>query len=1192
MKRSSVFWSAAILSLSVALVPVAAQTVTSVQPPVLGQSIARALARINLAGAPNSGKTISDGLAFTVDGTAYGRGTWTYEFNFSGGLNIPGAIEVTPSSNDVIVSFLKLAEDINANPNVPFWAQYYFPAPGDDFGIGNGWFMLVWKYDNEWRLTPSGGLNIAEAADPGGDMSIANFSTNNNDVFPVFLWLEGTGLDSLNNTTSVKLRHDVNTNEVYNATLTAKYYNTATAKIPLSTGIGSPPVFPSLGDYDLEVNGVIVLDKAVTLVQNLLDDQSFRLHSSGGAAIWAAHNSWDYMLSPYWRRTMPYPTTDGLRKGSVWRQFAPRVYPFQTDDAIDSNSTDGAGLAGGDNEYGSLQWSTTGDGVHRLWQSAYVNFAQPTTLTLTGVLAAGAEQRDMTYGIQLRSGDENGTIVAETPPGQRLVNAFDWLDFSLSGAFPAGTTQVTVVFYGEHPEIGPKALHIDSVLLRVDSDHPTPPRVTGMTTPAYAAAGSSDVSITLTGANLTAGQTSVRLEENIVSFGTANWGDVGKFLSMPGEQYEKGRSFATYEWRDGDVAVLTGGTGVVPGEYTVVRRVDDGTIELASDINGAAIDINNRTVTGWIRHPAIEATSVSASGSQLTATFDLTDVPAGSRNIVVQVGDKPPVVWRDGFQVAQPGPSLVNGSFELPEAPQDCNNRTETFIPANDWVRRYWSGYLDIPSGATPNLWYRDDRWIAGGYDLPSCPPADRGLHYASTNAYSSKGTAQYSQTVTADAGKIYTLSGFFGHTDLNKISLSLLDGDSAAPAMTGATTEVLPAGSFQDWTFAYVTGTATGGLMTAAWEVENVGSTGPRAAWTDHLVLEECTQPVTVTSVSPPAIANDVFGPVTLTITGSGFSGTPVIHFVATGHGLEVDNVVVVNDTTITCEVNNWPTPATVAFDVIVRSNGCIGELSEGFVTASTALLNPEFEDPAANLNCDPRTPNTDRIDFWNFSDQLIREGDVHAPAECPLLSCSCPTQMEGCAGGHYASMSTGEGEDEIAWQTLKVIPGSGSNFGGFFSWGGSGTVNIKLVDGYGPDGTVLASTSVPQGNEWCFASVEGFAQGHLVTVVWELVGTTPGVPSAVHADSMRFAASPCHDPFADVDSDGDVDQEDFAVLQRCYTGPNLGPVADEPVQCACLDVEGSGGMPDNDIDAGDLAKFQLCASGPFILADPACDD
>lgn len=73
------------------------------------------------------------------------------------------------------------------------------------------------------------------------------------------------------------------------------------------------------------------------------------------------------------------------------------------------------------------------------------------------------------------------------------------------------------------------------------------------------------------------------------------------------------------------------------------------------------------------------------------------------------------------------------------------------------------------------------------------------------------------------------------------------------------------------------------------------------------------------------------------------------------------------------------------------------------------------------------------------------------------------------------------------------------------------------------------------------------------------------------------------CNDPFADADKDGDVDQADFAVFQKCYSGPGGGMYPG----CLCFDRG-----RDNDVDPDDLAAFNACASGPGILANPACDD
>ncbi|UCD30005.1 MAG: hypothetical protein JSV03_05890, partial [Planctomycetota bacterium] len=86
-----------------------------------------------------------------------------------------------------------------------------------------------------------------------------------------------------------------------------------------------------------------------------------------------------------------------------------------------------------------------------------------------------------------------------------------------------------------------------------------------------------------------------------------------------------------------------------------------------------------------------------------------------------------------------------------------------------------------------------------------------------------------------------------------------------------------------------------------------------------------------------------------------------------------------------------------------------------------------------------------------------------------------------------------------------------------------------------------------------------------------------------------------PCSDPFADVDEDGDVDQDDFAMFQLCYSGNGI-QYPGTLDYCACLDQgdETGDGLPDfdGDIDSFDFDAFQNCASGPDIPADITCDD
>jgi len=66
------------------------------------------------------------------------------------------------------------------------------------------------------------------------------------------------------------------------------------------------------------------------------------------------------------------------------------------------------------------------------------------------------------------------------------------------------------------------------------------------------------------------------------------------------------------------------------------------------------------------------------------------------------------------------------------------------------------------------------------------------------------------------------------------------------------------------------------------------------------------------------------------------------------------------------------------------------------------------------------------------------------------------------------------------------------------------------------------------------------------------------------------------------DFDDDGDVDQEDFGIIQSCLTGPAVGPPAP-----GCEDANLDG---DLDVDQDDVAKFQLCISGPNVPGDHNC--
>ena len=79
-----------------------------------------------------------------------------------------------------------------------------------------------------------------------------------------------------------------------------------------------------------------------------------------------------------------------------------------------------------------------------------------------------------------------------------------------------------------------------------------------------------------------------------------------------------------------------------------------------------------------------------------------------------------------------------------------------------------------------------------------------------------------------------------------------------------------------------------------------------------------------------------------------------------------------------------------------------------------------------------------------------------------------------------------------------------------------------------------------------------------------------------------QALAPCDCGQP-GDLDGDSDVDQSDFAVIQRCYdpspAGPGLLPIC----QCADLNQDGRVGRED-------VHLFASCVSGPALAARPDC--
>lgn len=75
------------------------------------------------------------------------------------------------------------------------------------------------------------------------------------------------------------------------------------------------------------------------------------------------------------------------------------------------------------------------------------------------------------------------------------------------------------------------------------------------------------------------------------------------------------------------------------------------------------------------------------------------------------------------------------------------------------------------------------------------------------------------------------------------------------------------------------------------------------------------------------------------------------------------------------------------------------------------------------------------------------------------------------------------------------------------------------------------------------------------------------------------------CNDPFADADDDGDVDMDDFARFQNCYTG-DVATV--DQGECQCFDHNG-----DTHVNETDFNAFSACGdtSRAGVAADVMCD-
>ncbi|HPD32583.1 MAG TPA: hypothetical protein PLL20_21540, partial [Phycisphaerae bacterium] len=185
---------------------------------------------------------------------------------------------------------------------------------------------------------------------------------------------------------------------------------------------------------------------------------------------------------------------------------------------------------------------------------------------------------------------------------------------------------------------------------------------------------------------------------------------------------------------------------------------------------------------------------------------------------------------------------------------------------------------------------------------------------------------------------------------------------------------------------------------------------------------------------------------------------------------------------------------------------------------------------------------------------------------------------------------------------RNLRQIGGAQNTLG---EAGDTGTGEDVIVDpGIGQSGPQIiaqGSFTIPLvAGTYVFRIENGLAN------VLDVVSPPPSPPAAwpvsaanVVLNSPSFSVIVPYDlAVPDFDRDGDVDQNDFALMQACYTGntytiAQLFPGGD----CDAFDLDGDGHVkmrdPGNPTETlGDLDWLEKCASGPGIRADSDCCD
>jgi hypothetical protein len=231
-----------------------------------------------------------------------------------------------------------------------------------------------------------------------------------------------------------------------------------------------------------------------------------------------------------------------------------------------------------------------------------------------------------------------------------------------------------------------------------------------------------------------------------------------------------------------------------------------------------------------------------------------------------------------------------------------------------------------------------------------------------------------------------------------------------------------------------------------------------------------------------------------------------------------------------------------------------------------------------------------------------IHRDGNVWTP---------CDNSGSSIGGLHYGSIQSNFTNDDWhgMYQTIAAPHVVGQTSTQAYdvyidadvaSFEGFSPGKIRLYDGDNYGGNVIAETTInntQQANGNVFVRSANFRatvpQGYtygsnppILTIAF-ILQSVPGdqTPTLAlkgfHIDNVRNQPIPCsHSPWADADNDGDVDSDDYAVFQKCYSGPGAAPATPA---CACVDRN-----TDGKVNETDFAAFVSCRQGPGVPVPP----